>query len=182
MSDKQILRKNCKVLRSTLKDEGKDAIIAENLMNNFEFGSFFVYLSFSSEVGTQPLIEKLKLAKKTVCVPFVKGDHMLSVPLTDKLVKGAFGILSPEEGEERTCEAAIVPMLAFNEKGYRLGYGGGYYDRYFSSHPDVFRLGIAYAGQYTDEAFQEPFDEPLDAIVTEEGVRIFAGGRRTCGS
>lgn len=185
MSDKTLLRAHFKQLRKTLKDPQKDEEIAKRLLENFEFSSYFVYLSFGSEVGTQPLLERLKAANKKICVPLVRGETMLSVPISDKLKKGAFGIWEPEEGEDELCEVSVVPMLAFEKNGFRLGYGGGYYDRYFATHPAIFRLGIAYEGQYSEECFFEPFDEPLDALVTEQEVRLFsdrARRARKCGS
>ncbi len=173
-----------KSIRKELKSEQKDNVITKTLLENFDFSSWFVYLSFGSETGTAKLIEELKNRGKEICVPLVKGKEMFSVPLTDKLKKGAFGILEPEEGENTLCEVSVVPMLAFGEEGYRLGYGGGFYDRYFAEHPDVFRLGIAYEGQFCREKFFEKFDEPLDALVTEEKVRCFSARARSlkCGS
>ena len=98
---------------------------------------------------------------------------MRCVPLTDKLKAGKFGIPEPEEGEERTCEVALCPLLAFDEGGYRLGYGGGYYDRYFALHPEVLRVGLAYAGQAVAALPHGEYDVRLDAVITEEGVRFF---------
>lgn len=58
-------------------------------------------------------------------------------------------------------------------EGYRLGYGGGYYDRYFALHPDVLRVGLAYAGQAVEGLPREKTDMPLHAVVTEKGVTRF---------
>ena len=98
---------------------------------------------------------------------------MLCVPHSDRLKAGKYGIPEPEEGEETTCEVAFCPLLAFDEAGCRLGYGGGYYDRYFALHPEILRVGLAYAGQAADLLPHEERDERLDAVVTEEGVRFF---------
>ena len=98
---------------------------------------------------------------------------MRSVPYAEPLEAGAYGILQPEGGEETTCRVALTPLLAVDGEGYRLGYGGGYYDRYFSLHPDVLRVGLAYAGQAVERLPREKTDMPLHAVVTEKGVTRF---------
>jgi 5-formyltetrahydrofolate cyclo-ligase len=69
-----------------------------------------------------------------------------------------------------------VPLLAFDATGHRLGYGGGYYDRTLSAlrarHP-VMAVGVAYAGQEVEKLPRDAFDEPLDMLVTEQGLRRF---------
>ncbi len=174
MCEKAALREKFKKLRAGLKSAEKDGRIAENALAAFaEKSSFFVYLSLPAEAGTAALIEELSARGKTVCVPRIVGGEMLCVPLSDKLKSGAFGISEPEEGEEKTCEVALCPLLAFDEAGYRLGYGGGYYDRYFALHPEVLRVGLAYEGQAIGSLPHERHDARLDAVVTESGVRFF---------
>ena len=126
-----------------------------------------------SEVGTEALIRALLARGKTVCVPRLKGGEMRSVPYRKPLERGKYGILQPREGEEITCAVALTPLLAWDREGFRLGYGGGYYDRYFAAHPGVLRVGLAYAGQAVRELPRERTDIPLHAAVTEEGVTRF---------
>ena len=83
--------------------------------------SFFVYLSFGSEVGTEALIRALLARGKTVCVPRLKGGEMCSVPYREPLERGEYGILQPREGEEKTCAVALTPLLAWDREGFRLG-------------------------------------------------------------
>ncbi len=174
MCEKSELRKKFKTLRAQLKDGERDSRIAKNALAAFgENASFFVYLSFGTEVSTAELIKELRARGKAVCVPRIAGGEMLCVPLSDRLKAGAFGIFEPEEGEERTCEVALCPLLAVDEAGYRLGYGGGYYDRYFASHPEVLRVGLCYRGQVVKKLPHGAHDARLDAIVTEDGVRFF---------
>lgn len=175
MFEKKELRKKFKALRLSLKSAEKDEKIARNALAAFgEYASFFVYLSFNTEVGTESLIEQLKAQQKLVCVPRIVEKEMLSVPMEGELKPDAYGILSPTEGTETTCEVAFTPMLAADKLGYRLGYGGGYYDKYFAKHKNVLRVGLAYEGQVTDALCLEETDIPLHALVTEEGVRYFA--------
>ena len=71
-------------------------------------------------------------------------------------------------------EVLIVPLLAFDARGFRLGYGGGFYDRTLAGLPGAVRVGFAFAAQQVDEVPIDPFDQRLDVVVTEQGVREFA--------
>ncbi len=94
-----------------------------------------------------------------------------------RLVEGAFKALIPEEGAWVEPEVVIVPLLAWDARGYRLGYGGGFYDRTLDglrSRGRVLAVGFAYAAQEVAEVPIDQFDQRLDAIVTEKGVTIFS--------
>jgi 5-formyltetrahydrofolate cyclo-ligase len=94
-----------------------------------------------------------------------------------RLVEGAFKALIPEEGTWVEPEVLIVPMLAFDARGYRLGYGGGFYDRTLEllrSRGPVKAVGFAFAAQEVPEVPIDGFDQRLDAVVTETGVTVFA--------
>lgn len=80
-----------------------------------------------------------------------------------------FGTSRPD-GEVLAPDFLLVPLLAFDRRGYRVGYGAGYYDRTLAGLPGRFRLGVAYAAQELDEVPAGPYDERLDAIATERGV------------
>ena len=93
------------------------------------------------------------------------------------LVEGAFKALIPAEGAWIEPEILIVPLVAFDARGYRLGYGGGFYDRTLEglrARRPTLAIGFAFAAQELPEVPIEPTDQRLDAIVTEEGVREFA--------
>ena len=94
-----------------------------------------------------------------------------------RLVEGAFKALIPEEGAWVEPEVVIVPMLAFDARGYRLGYGGGFYDRTLEglrAKGPVIAVGFACAAQELAEVPTDAFDQRLDAVVTERGVTVFA--------
>lgn len=174
MDEKKTLRARMKEVRAGLKSPEKDKRIEENVLSAFgEEESFFVYLSFGSEVSTKGLIRALLARGKKVCVPRIEGGVMRSVPYAEPLEAGAYGILQPKGGEETACRVALTPLLAVDGEGYRLGYGGGYYDKYFARHPDVLRVGLAYAGQAVERLPREKTDMPLHAVVTEKGVTRF---------
>lgn len=93
------------------------------------------------------------------------------------MVEGEFGAFIPAEGAWVEPEVVIVPLLAFDARGYRLGYGGGFYDRTLQglrSRRPTLAIGYAFAAQEVDEVPIDDFDQRLDAVVTEEGVRFFA--------
>jgi 5-formyltetrahydrofolate cyclo-ligase len=92
------------------------------------------------------------------------------------MVPGEFGAAVPADGAWLEPEVLIVPLLAFDARGFRLGYGGGFYDRTLAGlrarHP-VLAVGFAFAAQEVAEVVIDAFDQPLDMVVTERGVRRF---------
>lgn len=112
-----------------------------------------------------------------VAVPVVTGPAQ---PLAFRawhpdavLVPGAFGALIPRDGAWLVPSVLIVPLLAFDAAGYRLGYGGGFYDRTLEQlrkAGDVLAIGFAFAAQEVASVPREATDQPLDLIVTERGV------------
>lgn len=93
------------------------------------------------------------------------------------MMDGGFGTLVPAEGAWIEPTVVIVPLLAFDERGYRLGYGGGFYDRTLQAlraKGPVLAIGFAFAAQEVDEVPIDEFDQRLDVMITEEGLRVFA--------
>ena len=92
------------------------------------------------------------------------------------MVAGEFGVLIPEEGAWLEPAVLIVPLLAFDARGYRLGYGGGFYDRTLEelrARGAVLAVGFAFAAQEVEAVPIDATDQRLDMIVTEQGVRLF---------
>jgi len=85
------------------------------------------------------------------------------------MVPERFGTSRPD-GAVRAPDFLLVPLLAFDRRGYRVGYGAGYYDRTLAALPGLFRLGVAYAAQELDAVPAGSYDERLDAVATERGV------------
>ena len=112
-----------------------------------------------------------------VCVPVIPGPAQ---PLTfqewtptARMVEGAFKALIPEGGANLIPTVLIVPLLTFDRRGYRLGYGGGFYDRTLQRlrmRGPVMAIGFAFAAQEVDEVPIEATDQPLDLIATERGL------------
>jgi len=161
----------------------KSNLILEQLYGMRAFqneASYFVYVSFSSEVETHSLIRKLLAEGKSVSVPCIdRSSKRMTASLLknmdDDLAPGCFGILEPAPGclnpvESRTLAIVIVPGAAFTTDGYRIGYGGGYYDRFLKSCQAV-TIGIAFDMQVVDQIPHDVrWDVPLDYVVTESRI------------
>jgi len=111
-----------------------------------------------------------------VCVPVILGPDQ---PLKFRewtpgcaMTEGAFGALIPADGPWIIPEVLIVPLLAFDARGFRLGYGGGYYDRTLEPlrrSRAIVAIGFAFAAQQVPQVPTGATDQPLDAILTEQG-------------
>ena len=135
------------------------------------------YHALPEEADPALLLARLVETGCAIAFPRVVGrDQPLEfhyVPDGEVLAPGSFGIPEPLEHWPRAVpDVLLVPLLAFDAAGHRLGYGGGFYDRTFASLNAV-ASGIAYAGQETASIPHEPHDRRLDGIVTEQGTRKF---------
>lgn len=134
-----------------------------------------LYAAFNHEVDTYGIMETLFWDKHyTICLPKIKGDTMEFYVITgfDQLQPGVMGILEPTGNQKISADeidVVIIPILVFNQNGYRIGYGGGYYDRFLAKVSPV-KIGIAYSFQETDVLFQEDHDIPCDVIITENAI------------
>lgn len=130
-----------------------------------------VYADYNHEVITGYLIEEAWKAGKEVAVPKVVGKDMVFYKLTDfkQLEPGYFGIPEPAGGEivEWPQALMIMPGVAFDRKNHRVGYGGGFYDRYLEKHPLIQRVAIAFSFQMLPEVPAESTDICPQIIVTE---------------
>ena len=140
------------------------------------------YSAFRDEADPGALLLALAERGHPLCLPVIAGK---GEPLrfhrwqpSDVLRVHAFGVCEPHaEAEIVTPSVLLVPLLAFDTGGYRLGYGGGYYDRTLNAlrrRGTVLAIGIAYAGQEVAVLPHGPHDEKLDAVITENGLRRFA--------
>jgi 5-formyltetrahydrofolate cyclo-ligase len=190
MNDKERLRLEARARRKQLAralPDYADYIAAQyaDRFDDFDFASDAVvagYWPFREEADPRPLMQALaakghplvlpRISRRTAPLEFrrwIEGDPMRP---------NAFEIAEPlASAEIMTPSIVLVPMLSFDVAGYRLGYGGGYYDRTLTllrAERKIIAIGIAYAGQEVPDVPRRDHDEPLDAIVTEKGMRKFA--------
>ncbi|MEM1237874.1 MAG: 5-formyltetrahydrofolate cyclo-ligase [Pseudomonadota bacterium] len=131
------------------------------------------YMPINTEIDPRPALEEAA-ARGPVCIPVIEAA---ATPLKFArwepdmaLVEGAFKAMIPADPEWVTPEIVIVPLVAFDAKGGRLGYGGGFYDRTLellrAARPTL-AAGFAYSAQEAEDLPLEPTDQPLDLIITE---------------
>jgi 5-formyltetrahydrofolate cyclo-ligase len=142
-----------------------------------------LFYSFGAEVPTAVLARRLLERGFRVLLPYLAGDAMEAAEVRpgSRLEATDYGPKEPAERiavEPERIDAVIAPGLAFDRRGARLGYGGGYYDRYLARlEAHAARIGIAFAEQVVDEVPEEELDQPVDLIVTDgEVIRITPHG------
>jgi len=146
------------------------------------------YWPMGDEIDPIPAIEALHGRGHPIGLPAMPGKAQ---PLQFRawhpgsaLEEGGFGTqVPPADAGEVTPSVLLVPLLAFDRAGYRLGYGGGFYDRTLAklraADPATRAVGVAYLGQEIETVPHDSFDQPLDAVVTEQGpVALVRGGPR----
>jgi 5-formyltetrahydrofolate cyclo-ligase len=131
------------------------------------------FLPIGDEIDIRPLLDTLRMRGHPIVLPVTPQRGL---PLTfrlwaedGELIGGRFGTSHPA-GPACVPDFLLVPLLAFDVHGHRLGYGAGYYDRTLAALQERFALGCAYAGQLMDAVPAGPYDVPLDAVATEGGV------------
>ena len=125
------------------------------------------YLPYNQEVRTVPMLEKALADGKKVAVPKVYGDEMKFIYLDDltKVEAGYSGIPEPIADEpvaDDPTALVLMPGLAFDREGHRIGYGGGFYDKFLSAEPNHPTLALCYAFQVLPHLETEEFDIPVD--------------------
>lgn len=181
--EKKRLRQEMKRRRSDNENRDvKEWLLTENCLTalNRIFGertgagtkrNVFVYLSYSSEAPTDLLIERLIEQGWTVYCPRVEGEEMTAVLYGEDFSLSAHRIREPiGERFDGELQAVIAPLLAVDRQGNRLGYGGGYYDRFLKKHSNAKRIGYAFDFQVVKSVPCEPHDEKMECIVTDKQV------------
>lgn len=132
---------------------------------------FFTYLSHKGEVSTDLLIDKF-FGKKKIIVPKVRNSKICLFELKDKyqFEKGRFGIREPKvclpKKNWKEIDIAIIPGIAFDKSGHRIGFGRGYFDK-FLKKLHCTTIGLAYELQIIDKVPAQPYDVPVEYIITE---------------
>lgn len=182
---KEYLRKLIKDARDNINqtEREKHNNIIFDLLTNSDFfkncQSLYIFMSFGSEVDTIRIINEALNQGKKLYLPRILNKNMefYKIDSLDRLKKNKFGFLEPDASYEidnkiyNNCNRLmIVPGIAFDIYGNRIGYGGGYYDKFLSRHGNNFiKLGIAYDVQLINHIYKEQHDISLDYIVTNKG-------------
>jgi len=137
------------------------------------------FCSFGSEIDLLPLLSKLSDSGYVTALPVIvaKGKPLIfrAWKPGDPLIEGTWSIPVPaKEADVVVPEIVLVPLLGFDDEGYRIGYGGGFYDRTLAmlkKSADIVSIGLAFAAQHVPYVPREPHDVPLDWVLTERGAR-----------
>ena len=189
-ADKRALRNQHREARRTLSTNTQQRN-ARDLARHF-FSStlvlraqtFAAYLPNDAEIDPTPLLQRLSAIGKGIQLPRIlrdwRGERMLlqDYRAGDPLEVGRFNMPQPTgplpQGF-RPTPVVLAPLVAYDQRGYRLGMGGGFYDRYLAQHPGCLCIGLAHSFQEATAALPtHHWDQPLDAVITERGWQWFS--------
>lgn len=175
---KKDLRKRIRECRERISKEEKerwDVSLYEQLITllketAFPISSVYLYLDFRGEAGTGRILEALWAKNIPVALPRVEGEEIFfyTVQGWTDVCPGYMGIEEPSAGccpAEDKYALVLVPGVAFDREGRRLGYGGGYYDRFFAREPEHPRWGLAYAFQMVEKLPAEEWDQRVEQVI-----------------
>ncbi len=175
----RVFYKNSRDNMSLVEHTKESTDITNNILalleSDFKGANIFLcYYPFGSEIDLLPLYETLLLKGKELYFPVSdKLTHMLTFKkishLRNDFHKGSYDIMEPNDGLSVFTDykaIAITPGLVFDRNFNRIGYGGGFYDRFFSSHPDIIRIAPVFSNLLIDKIPVYEHDMPMDYIVT----------------
>ncbi len=177
MDTKNSIRKSLLLKRRQIPEEKRiqaSEKICEYLIHNpmiQKTAILYLYIAKEPELSLMPLLHWSLEQGKCIGVPKVHGETMDFYQLTtlEQLSQGAFGILEPNDdcpllqAKESIC---LVPGVGFDKSGNRMGYGKGYYDKYFSQYPDLIRLGVSYEEQVVEQIPADAYDKKMHMVMT----------------
>ncbi|WP_052807308.1 5-formyltetrahydrofolate cyclo-ligase [Risungbinella massiliensis] len=140
------------------------------------------YSAIQDELSCDKIIENAWNHNKRVCLPKVMAKGKMEPFVVESwkdLTHGAFGILEPDRNKcnfvkPEEIDLALLPGIAFDQNGYRLGYGGGYYDRFFELYPSIYRGGLTDRELLIETVFPEAHDQRVDFVMTQTGLQLFS--------
>ena len=177
---KKQIRKEILALRKAMSEELQERYSQSIVQKVIDHAAYkeaemmYCYIDAKGEVKTKALIEDAWRNGKKVAVPRVHGDIMefYLISSYEQLTAGYFGIMEPAESCEMVTEISeksvvIMPGVAFDKSGNRIGYGKGFYDKYFSAHPDVYKIAVAYSLQVVEAIEADEHDVRANCVITE---------------
>lgn len=183
---KEKIREKYRKIRAQIPSETRkhaDNQIAKRLFNRPEYRDariIYCYMSFKDEADTASIIDESLRLGKQVALPRVSGKRKMEfffISGQKDLVTGFMGIKEPagyclEASAPSEDALVLLPGLAFDRSGARLGYGGGFYDTYLAKHAGCKKAALAYSAQIAPEIPTEPVDVKTDMIITEKELII----------
>jgi 5-formyltetrahydrofolate cyclo-ligase len=181
--DKGEIRKGMIGLRNAIPRAERDAMsrAIQERLKEFEAirsaATLMAYLGTGSEVDLDGLMAWGWTRGKRICVPFCRTEsrELLACRIDDfgELIPGSYGIREPRVNSLRPVaveeiDAILIPAAAFDRRGHRIGYGGGYYDRFLPRATRAAKIGVAFAFQVIEALPEEGHDRAVDAICTEK--------------
>ena len=154
---------------------------AEEIVNSFVSSNIAGFYPFRNEINVLPLLKKLGELGSLICLPVIREDNSFLIfkkwSNNTKMVTGKYGILEPPESSENIIpDLLLVPLLAYDVSGNRIGYGGGFYDKTLqylhSKNIDFISIGVAFKFQECDYIPSEKHDIKLNAILNEDGLKL----------
>lgn len=136
--------------------------------------TILLYASLADEVDTHELINTLLRQGKTLLLPVVEDDHTMKIcryTHDTNIAHGVFGIMEPQAEaftDYEQINLALVPGMAFDRHGHRLGRGKGYYDRFLSQAKDCYKIGVCFPFQLVDEVPTDEHDVRMDEVITQK--------------
>ncbi len=186
MPNQAALREAKRAARAALSEESRKAMSksacarALALSGYINAAVIMAYSAAKCEIDSILIVEHARASGKRVCFPVVSGETMLAAePLTERAWKrGAYGIMEPDLTQSRLVNAedidcVIVPGVAFDEFGSRIGQGKGYYDRFLAG-ARAYLVGLAYECQIVERIEARPHDIRMNAVATD--VRLIIAG------
>lgn len=138
------------------------------------------YAAMKDEVQTRQIMEQTLALQKNLCIPYVRDKaagwmDATAVGCMEDLTRGAFDILTVRAEwrvlvEPQSIALILIPGVAFDFAGHRLGMGAGFYDRFLSRAQHAVKVGLAFACQMAEKVPFMPHDCPMDYVITEEGI------------
>ena len=188
--EKEALRAKMIALRRSLPEKlrvSMSTAIAQYVIGlpeivNARHVSLYLSISAHAEVDTAPIAEGLTAMDKELSVPVIRDGNLCSAAFRpgDPLRPAQFGQPEPEVlsmADESQLDVILMPLLAFDGKGYRLGYGKGLYDSFLQrlsqQGRNLRRIGLSFSQQMVDKLPLDPWDEALDGVVHEQGIIRF---------
>lgn len=175
---KQEIRRNIKIKRTNLTQEEVEVysnIIFQKtikLLQEYNYKDFFVYKDFKNEVSTKKIIDYLLVNDKKVYLPVINKDYLKTVQISNKTkyLINSYGIEEPIGHNSNINNfVCIMPLLAIDQNGNRIGFGKGYYDK-FLQNKNCIKIGLCYDFQIIDNIKSDTHDVPLDIIISEKRI------------